>query len=429
MKLKIAFISEHASPLALAGGVDSGGQNIYVNETALELSKHGFEIDIFTRKDDTALPEIVKLHNGIRVIHIHAGPEKFIPKEELMPFMKEFSSNMIRFIRSYKITYELVHANFWMSGMVAMQVKMRLEIPFVITFHALGLVRSLYQKEADKFPRERSAIEKTIMQYADRIIAECPQDAEDQKKLYQAPAKNISIIPCGFNPDEFHPVNKKEARRYLKIPEDTHIMLQLGRVVPRKGIDTVIRSLSYLHDMPDLKLLVVGGDRDAENGPSVAELKRLKRIADEENVTGKVDFMGPHNHEELSYYYSAADVFVSTPWYEPFGITPVESMACGTPVIGSEVGGIKYTVLDGVTGLLVPPKNPNALAEKVKVLILNPAKRFAMGTAGIRRANDLFTWEKVVLKLQDIYNSLLFSKRKHLFPVSDQKIQSIHKSA
>jgi D-inositol-3-phosphate glycosyltransferase len=311
-KQRIAFISEHASPLAKAGGIDSGGQNIYVRELAIELSRKGFEIDIFTRKDNATFPEVLDWIPGVRVIHVSAGPAVFVQKEELLPYMKAFGDEMIAFILREKLDYKLVHANFWMSGMVAMQLKAQLSIPFVITFHALGLVRSLHQQEADKFPKERTAIEREIIHYADKIIAECPQDAEDLKLLYDAPAENMVIIPCGFNPEEFFPINKEEARRQLGLTQGEKILLQLGRIVPRKGIDNVIMALKYLpENIGPVRLLIVGGDQDEAYGPCAAELNRLKQFVITENLSDKVIFTGPKQHEELKYYYSAADIFIS----------------------------------------------------------------------------------------------------------------------
>jgi len=407
-KQRIAFISDHASPMAQAGGIDSGGQNIYVRELAIELSQKGFDIDVFTRKDSYALPAVLHWLPGVRVIHIQAGPEHFVPKEELMPYMDEFADNMIAFMQREKISYDLVHANFWMSGMVAMLLKERLDIPFVITFHALGLVRSLHQKESDKFPKERIPVEHEIIQQAGCIVAECPQDAEDLQTLYGADKDKMVIIPCGFNPEEFFPIHKQEARKHLQLPPDGNILLQLGRIVPRKGIDNVIRALKYLPAaLRPVHLLIVGGDQDSEHGPCAAELRRLAAIAREEGVMEDVTFTGPRQHEELKYYYSAADIFISTPWYEPFGITPLESMACGTPVIGSDVGGIKFTVVHGETGFLVPPKAPAALAEKISCLLGDPLLAGRMGAAAVKRVNHYFTWKKIARQMQVAYNALI----------------------
>ena len=365
MKKRIAFISDHASPLAILGGIDSGGQNVYVAELSRELGHKGFQVDIFTRKDNEHLSEIVWYDDGIRVIHIKAGPEEFVGKEKLLPYMNEFTQNMIHFIKIQRLTYDVIHANFFMSALIASGIKKRLHIPYVVTFHALGLVRLAYQKEMDQFPAERFTIEKMIVTDADHIIAECPQDKEDLLTYYKADEKNITIIPCGVNLQDFFVSDKKEARKRLGLNINETILLQLGRMVPRKGVDNVIRCLGKLNgNLQNTRLLVVGGEGDTSDEQITPEIGRLKQIAREENVESHVTFTGRKSRDILKYFYAASDIFITTPWYEPFGITPLEAMACGTPVIGSNVGGIKYSVIDGKTGFLVPPHDPVALLKK-----------------------------------------------------------------
>lgn len=407
-RYRIAFISEHASPLAMPGSIDAGGQNVYVRELAMELSKLGFDIDVFTRRDDESLPEIIEMSPHIRVIHAEAGPACYIPKEGLMDYMDLFSDFMIKFIRKNALEYKLVHANFFMSGMVALRLKQILKIPFIITFHALGIVRWIHQKEADKFPRRRIFYEKRIVNQADMIIAECPQDASDLVNHYMADPRKMEIVPCGFNPEEFNPVGKRRARKLLEIDQNFPMILSVGRIVPRKGVDTIIQSMKYLKKrFSNIHLFIVGGDTDAEKGPSAAEILRLKKVAEDNKVINNVRFIGPKNPLELKYYYSAADVFISTPWYEPFGITPLESMACGTPVIGSDVGGIKYTVKEGVTGFLVPAKNPLKLSNRITRLLNDSELLRTMQKESIRRVNSFFTWQNVALEMKTAYLDIM----------------------
>ncbi|MDB5119092.1 MAG: glycosyl transferase group 1 [Sphingobacteriales bacterium] len=413
MKNKIAFISEHASPLAILGGVDSGGQNVYVAELAKHLVKKGYEIDIFTRWENHKESMIINWEPGIRVIHMEAGPKQVIPKEELMDYMHDFTQSMLAFIKRYDLQYDLVHANFWMSGMVACQLKIMENIPFVITFHALGSVRKLYQKEVDKFPEIRTTIETEIVKYADQIIAECPQDRLDLINYYQAPDNKITIIPCGFSKTEFYPVNKNYARKLLNLDLEENIILQLGRMVPRKGIDNVISALARIDQKTTpTRLVVVGGDSNPYPNSS-PELKRLELLANQEEVDLLVDFVGRKDRELLKYYYSAADIFITTPWYEPFGITPLEAMACGTPVIGSNVGGVKYTVADGQTGFLVPAKDPDTLAQRIVQLLSDRPLMFNMGAEAIKRVNAEFTWTHVSNKVSDLYQLMMQPSQKH----------------
>lgn len=405
---KIALISEHASPLALIGGVDSGGQNVYIARLAKQLSHLGFHIDIFTRRDAADQEIVIHWEPGVRVINVPAGPARYIPKEAMLPYMKDFAQFMIGFAEHERIEYDLVHANFFMSGMVAQLFKQATGTPFVMTFHALGRVRRLVQGQADGFPDERFAIEEDLMRDADRIIAECEQDLVDMETLYGADRERIDIVPCGFDSEEFWPVNSG-AREQLGLAQNEFIVLQLGRIVPRKGIDNVIRAIGILRRSHGIsaRLLVVGGNAPQPDPVATPELGRLMALAREEQVEDIVTFAGQRSRSQLRYYYSAADVFVTTPWYEPFGITPVEAMACSTPVIGSAVGGIKTTVVDGQTGYLVPPKDPGALAERLAWLYRHPDIARRLGWAGMHRAYRHFTWRKVALQIAEVYESAI----------------------
>ena len=409
MTRRIGIISEHASPLAVLGGVDSGGQNVYVGQVAKHLAAIGYDVDVFTRRDHELLPDIAAWANGVRVVHVPAGPPKPIPKEDLLPFMNPFADFVVRFCRQRTRPYDLMHANFFMSALVAAEVKRRLGIPFVVTFHALGRVRRQHQLERDGFPEERLAIEERCIQQADHVIAECPQDEEDLIKHYDADAARITVIPGGVDPGDFWPMDKRLARVALGFPHEQPIVLQLGRMVPRKGVDTVIRGLARLrrdHGV-QARLVIVGGNGDEPDPVATPEIGRLREVVAEERVKRSVTFTGRRRHDQLPLYYSAADVFVTTPWYEPFGITPLEAMACGTPVIGSNVGGIKFTVRDGETGYLVAPRDPDAVAERLAHLYRHPRVREVLGRNGVRRANDMFSWRVVASSLASLYEKVV----------------------
>ncbi|MCJ8208685.1 glycosyltransferase family 1 protein [Mucilaginibacter sp. RS28] len=404
---KIAFISEHASPLATLGGVDTGGQNVYVAQVARQLGARGYDVDVFTRWEDPSAPQVIEWVPGVRVVHVKAGPVQVVAKEDLLQYMPEFTRSVLAFIKSEKIRYDLTHANFFMSALVAADLKAILKIPFAVTFHALGRVRRIHQGDSDKFPKQRLQIEEDMVRKADYIIAECPQDRDDLISLYHAPAYKIVTVPCGFSHTEFYHVPKSLARRLLRVDESKHILLQLGRMVPRKGVDNVIRALSKLKNPESFCLLVVGGETDLPDTVQCPEIGRLLQIAKELGVEASVRFVGRKSREQLKYYYSAADIFITTPWYEPFGITPLESMACGTPVIGSNVGGIKYTVVDGETGALVPPENPEALAGRIEELTADKDLLEDMGKNALERVNAYFTWASVADKISDLYIRML----------------------
>jgi D-inositol-3-phosphate glycosyltransferase len=408
---RIAMISEHASPLAMLGGVDAGGQNVYVGQLARHLASIGYEVDVVTRRDSPLLPETAEWVRGVRIVHVPAGPPEFVRKEDLLPHMEEFTANVLRLVRRQRGGYALAHANFWMSGLVAADVKQATGLPFVVTFHALGRVRRAFQRAADEFPDSRFAIEDRIVAEADQIIAECPQEEEDLIRYYNADPARITIVPGGFDPTEFWPISKALARVSLGLDPDEPVILQLGRLVPRKGVDTVVRGFARLrHDYGvNARLLIVGGDSNDPDPSVTPEIGRLRDVARDEGVEDAVVFVGRRGREVLKYYYSAADVFVTTPWYEPFGITPLEAMACGTLVVGANVGGIKFTVRDGETGYLVPPDDPAAIAERIAHLYRHPRLMNVFRRQAIKRANDLFTWEHVANGVATVYEDVLIA--------------------
>ncbi|HEY4753542.1 MAG TPA: glycosyltransferase, partial [Candidatus Limnocylindrales bacterium] len=334
---QVAVISEHASPLATLGGVDAGGQNVYVEAVASRLAKDGNRVDVFTRRDSPKLVAVVEWRHRARTYHVPAGPARELPKEELLPFMDPFRDWMLRHFAQRAQPYDIVHANFWMSGLVAAELKARTGVPFVITFHALGRVRRQFQGTADRFPDDRFEIEEQVARAADIVVAECPQDARDLVDLYGADSERIRVVPCGYDPQLFRPVDRAGARARLGLNPREHVVLQLGRLVPRKGVDTVIEAAAILRDRHHLfvRLLIVGGAERTPDPSRDEELARLVRLVSSLGLQDRVTFTGRRDRNELRDYYGAADLFVSTPWYEPFGITPVEAMGCGIPVIGS----------------------------------------------------------------------------------------------
>lgn len=405
--MRIAMISDHASPLAELGGVDAGGQNVYVAQVARWLARAGHHVDVFTRRD-SAGQGIFHLRPGLRVVHVQAGPQRAIPKEQLLRHMPEFARNLLAYCADHGV-YDVAHANFFMSGLVGLHLKQAFRTPLVVTFHALGLVRRQFQGKADGFPDERIAIERLLARRADLLIAECPQDEHDLVHMYDAEPASIRVVPCGFDPVELSPQDRRHARRALGLPLDAFVVLQLGRLVPRKGIDNVVRGLAELRRRHGItgRLLVVGGEADSPDPRSTPEIGRLCSIAEREGVRAQVWFTGRRQRSELRTYYAAADVFVTTPWYEPFGITPLEAMACAVPVVGSRVGGIKYSVREGLTGFLVPPNDPIALADRLRYLYAYRAHAEALGRAGCRRVRAAFTWERVAHQLAAAYRAVM----------------------
>ena len=383
------MISEHASPLATLGGEDSGGQNVYVAELARRLGAMGHRVDVFTRRDSDLLPEVVPFGEGVRVVNLPAGPPESVPKDDLFPFMVELRDTFYQFAREEPDAYDLVHANFWMSGWVACEAKRDLGLPFAQTFHALGETKQREQGARDTSPPERQSAEFRILEEVERVLATCPAEVEELTTLYEADPTRLSLVPCGVDTRTFRPVDRREARKALGLP-DRPTVVYVGRLVPRKGVDTLVEAFTLLPGRLDARLLVVGG----EPGGS-PEVERLAALAHKLELAGRVTFTGSRPQWELHRYYSAADAAVSVPHYEPFGMTPLEAMACATPVVGSKVGGIKTSVADGESGYLIPPKDPEALVGRLLHLLSDEVLRDRMGRAARRRIEEHYTWERV----------------------------------
>ena len=402
--LRIALISEHASPLAALGGCDAGGQNVYVAQVAKCMARAGHHVDVLTRRDARLLPASVDICPGMRVLHIDAGPAEYLPKETLLDHMPAFGAAALQMLR-HSVPYDVVHANFFMSGLVGMKLRDHLRLPLVVTFHALGLVRREHQGEQDTFPQARIGIERQLVRIAERVVAECPQDKADLMPLYGASPSRIATVPCGVDLTQFAPGSRAQARRELGLADDEFIVLQLGRIVPRKGIDNVVRAVACMRPGLRVRLLVVGGESARPDESATPEIGRLRALARCSGIESRITFVGRRHGAELRNFYLAADVFVSTPWSEPFGITPLEAMACARPVVGSAVGGIKFSVVDQVTDYHVPARDPEALARRLELLHDNPALADAFGRAGARRVRERFTWEQVSEALIDVYSA------------------------
>ncbi|HEY0537633.1 MAG TPA: glycosyltransferase [Actinoallomurus sp.] len=391
--MKIDMVSEHASPLARVGGPDAGGQNVHVAALAVALSRRGHDVAVLTRRDDVDQPETVTFAPGVTVEHVPAGPPRRVPKDRLLPHMDEFAASLKR--RWLSRPPDVVHAHFWMSGLAAIEGARGGEIPVVQTFHALGSVKRRYQKGADTSPASRIRLEGQIARQADAIIATCTDEVTELRE-YGAPPGQVFVVPCGVDTACFRPDGPSEERA------GPFRILTFGRLVPRKGVDTVIEALC---GVPGAELVVAGGP-DRESLHRDPEARRLTRLARERGVADRVSLLGRVAREDLPSLIRSADVAVSVPWYEPFGIAPVEAMACGVPVIVSAVGGHLDTVTDGVTGLHVPARRPDALAALLCRLLADPGRRRSLGAAAAERVRDRYTWARVAAETEAVYEQL-----------------------
>ncbi|GCF07517.1 glycosyltransferase [Dictyobacter arantiisoli] len=415
---RIAFLSEHASPLALRGGADAGGQNVYVSEVSSQLASFGYQVDIFTRRDAAAIPEIVDWAPGVRVISVIAGPLDTLPKDLLWPYMPAFRDNILHIIDREQSSYDLIHSNFWMSGWVAIELKQRLGIPVVHIFHAMGKTKQRNQGDMDSSPGERIAVETQIIQSVDRLLAQCPSEEQELIEDYGADPQKVIVIPSAVNTEIFHPVERAEARSVVGLDPSAFVVAYVGRLLPRKDIRNVVRGVAQLiatcearqaGSAARIKLLIVGGETVEPDPVVTPEIGVLQKLAAELGISEHLHFIGKRQQDVLCYYYGAGDVVVTTPWYEPFGLTPLEGMACGRPVIGSAVGGITYTVVDNKTGFLIPPKNPAALAQRLQQLLQAPELCLSMGQTARQRVEQSFSWSTTALHTAIVYADLLIS--------------------
>jgi D-inositol-3-phosphate glycosyltransferase len=389
--MNIAMVSEHANPLAALGDVDAGGQNLHVAELSAALCRLGHDVTVYTRRDAERQPRSVRAPAGYRVVHLPAGPPRHVPKDELLPHMNEFARALARAVRRRRP--DVLHAHFWMSGMVSSLVGRALDIPVVQTFRALGVVKRRHQGRADTSPPSRIAIERAIGRSANRIVATCTDEVFELARM-GVPRDKISVVPCGVDVDQFTP-DGPHARTGAP-----RRVVSVGRLVPRKGFSDLIATMPML---ADTELVIVGGPASGRLTED-PEARRLCGQAARLGVADRVHLTGRLPRQDMPALLRSADVVACVPWYEPFGIVPLEAMACGVPVVASAVGGLNDTVVDGITGVHVPPRRPRVLAGTLRQLLANPGRRAALGAAGCDRARSRYTWDRVA---QDTMRSYL----------------------
>ena len=409
--MRIAMISEHASPLATLGGVDAGGQNVHVAALSAALAGEGHTVTVYTRRDDEALPARVAFAPGVEVVHLDAGPARAVPKDDLLPHMGELADGLLADWRTNRP--DVVHSHFWMSGVAALDAAARLASspvgaasapPVLHTFHALGSVKRRHLGAEDTSPAERTHLEPGVGRRADAVIATCSDEAAELVRA-GVDAARITVIPCGVDIGHFTP-------RADDAAGDDHAPMRVmvvGRLVPRKGVDLAITALGILADRGhrDVELVIVGGPGDAASATEDAEARRLMDAARAAGVADRVRLHGRVSQADMPAVMRTADVVVCAPWYEPFGIVPLEAMASGVPVVASAVGGLTDSVVDGVTGILVPPRDPAAIADALGQLRADPARRRALGRAGRDRMEHGYSWATVAARTADAYRAVI----------------------
>jgi D-inositol-3-phosphate glycosyltransferase len=412
--LRIAMISYHTCPLATLGGKDTGGMNVYVRELTRQLGQLGIHVDVFTRSQDDHVPHVLhELGYGNRVVHVPAGPEHPVPKEELANYIPEFVEGVKAFACEKGIQYDIIHSHYWMSGIAAASLSdFWGRIPIVHMYHTLGEMKNrIARSEAEREGEYRINGEKQVLRRADRIVVATIAELTQLRFLYKANQSKLVIIPPGVDVSHFYPIPSDEAKVYVGLKPEDRMVLFVGRIEPLKGVDTLIEAMScvQLKEERPVHLAIIGGDPAASPQEMSAEMARLQKLCDDLAVGQTVVFLGKRDQDKLPYYYSAAQLLVMPSHYESFGMVALEAMACGTPVIASEVGGLAYLVRDGETGFTIPDQEPEALCEKISWLLRDHNLHETMSQRAVEYAQD-YAWEKIAKQIVDLYRSLLVEK-------------------
>jgi D-inositol-3-phosphate glycosyltransferase len=387
--------------------------NVYVRDLTRELGRLGIHVDVFTRSQNEHVPHVLHdLGFGNRVVHVPAGPECPLPKPELVHHIPEFVAHIQEFAAEKGLRYDLIHSHYWMSGVAADLLKASWHIPVIQMFHTLGEMKNrVAQTEAEREGSYRLEGERRVLRAADRIIAATPAEQAQLRWLYLADPGKMTVIPPGVDTSHFYPIPKDEAREAAGLPKGERIILFVGRLQPLKGVETLIEAATRLR-LRDISaqhpvhLVVVGGNPNGTGEDTDAELARLRGLTRDLCMDRMVVFLGQRDQDKLPYYYSAAEVVVMPSHYESFGMVALEAMACGTPVVASQVGGLAYLVQDGVTGYVVPDQDPEALADRLTLLLGDPELRRRMGKQAATYART-FDWENVVAQIAEVYRSVL----------------------
>lgn len=411
--MRVAMISYHTCPLATLGGKDTGGMNVYVRDLTRSLGMAGIKVDVFTRSQDEHVPHVLHdLGFGNRVVHVPAGPEIPLPKAELPAHLPQFVEGIKSFARLKGIHYDLIHSHYWLSGIAGLDLKSVWGIPQAHMFHTLGQMKNRVAQSPDEMEGEyRIQGERRVLHEVDRIIAATPAEVAQLQWLYQANTEKIEIIPPGVDTGRFYPIPNDEAKEFIGVPPEDQMLLFVGRIEPLKGLDVLIEAIGRYcrerrSEKPRLFLAIIGGEADTSQEAMSVEMAHLQDLRAQYGVTDVVTFLGKRSQDTLPYYYSAAEAVVMPSQYESFGMVALEAMACGTPVVASQVGGLAFLVQDGETGFTVPAGDPEALCHRLKMLINDKELRTKMGEQAFVFAQE-YDWEKITHRILQMYRHLL----------------------
>jgi len=410
--MNVAMLSYHTCPLAILGGKDTGGMNVYVRDLTQELGREGVHVDVFTRSQDEHVPHVLHdLGYGNRVVHIPAGPETPVQKSDLVTHLPQFVDGIKMFAKEKDLRYDLIHSHYWLSGLAAESLQQDWHIPFVHMFHTLGEMKNrIAQSESEKEGPYRIDGERRVLAVANRIIAATLAEKAQLEWLYQTDSNIITVVPPGVDTTHFYPIPADEAKSFIGLPQNERMILFVGRIEPLKGVDTIIRAMSTLRlsnvsSSHPVHLAIIGGDPNANPEQMNEEMVRLQNLCHDLGMDRIVVFLGKRGQDTLPYYYSAAEVLVMPSHYESFGLVALEAMACGTPVVASQVGGLAFLVQDGITGFSVPDQDPEVLAEKLMEILGDSIKREQMGRNAAAYARH-YSWPIIASQIKKVYGEI-----------------------
>jgi len=414
------MLSYHTCPLATLGGKDTGGMNVYVRDLTRELGKRGVGVDVFTRSQDEHVPHVLHdLGYGNRIVHIEAGPETPLSKDTLAEYIPDFIQGIQDFADKKELRYDLIHSHYWLSGLVAIELRKKWQVPLVQMFHTLAVMKNRVAREKEEVASKlRLEAEGRLVRESDRIIAATQAELAQLQWLYRADTNRIRVVPPGVDTTRFYPIPKDEALEFIGSPARYCMLLYVGRIEALKGIDTLFEAMAIMKqegflDIHPICLAIIGGDPDVSREEMSTEMDRLHELQESLGIDDLITFLGRRDQDTLQYYYSAAEIVVVPSHYESFGMVALEAMACGTPVIASETGGLAFLVKDGQTGFHVPAVDPGALAERLKELMQDEGLRVRLGEQAAIYAKE-FSWSIVIDQILELYASVMVSLKDEL---------------